>query len=161
MRCSTRWRSRANPALPYIMRLMSLMRVTRSIWVKVILTLAPGFGIRGYSSLEPMPYCSFAAPKLTGNLFDRTTLLAQVNCLLIARISLGSADCNGPGDVPSWVRAPFFHGDSCLVNHDRPKRSAAPKREVVQAQTLHILSLRSGQRHHPAHNRHPGCKSKN
>ena len=57
-----------------------------------------------------MTHRSLADAKLRGNLFARTTLLAQVNCLLIARISLGAAGSNGPRNLYSWVGTPFFHG---------------------------------------------------
>lgn len=45
---------------------------------------------------------------------------------------------------------------SFQVHHDRAERSAAPKRKIIKAQALHVLCLRRGQRHHPAHNGHPG-----
>ncbi len=61
----------------------------------------------------------------------------------------GSGVCLPIGqDVDDLVRG--------QVHHDRRERSAAPKREIVEAETLHVLSLRRGQRHDPAHNRHPG-----
>jgi len=61
-----------------------------------------------------MAHGSFMESKLTGNLLDRETLLAQENGLLIARISLRASDSNGPSHLSPWIWTPFFHGDGRL-----------------------------------------------
>jgi hypothetical protein len=85
-----------------------------SVGIEVTLSFTPWPGIRGHSSLEPMPHGSFADAQLTGHLFHRTSLLAQAHGLLIACISLGAADRNGPRNMRSWVWTPFFHGHGGL-----------------------------------------------
>jgi hypothetical protein len=54
-----------------------------------------------------VPHCSFNDTELTGNLFDRTSLLTQAHSLLIACISLGAADGNVPGELYSFPKHPL------------------------------------------------------
>src|SRR5579863_7643275 len=42
------------------------------------------------------------------------------------------------------------------IDHDRAERSTAPKRKIIDAQTLYVLSLRTGQRQAPPKNRNRG-----
>jgi hypothetical protein len=79
----------------------------------------------------------------------RTSVAAHMRNLWVGDHPRGSG-------VSLPVRQHIDNLMSIQVDHDRAERSAALKGKVVDAQTLHVLSLRGGQVHDPAHNRHPG-----
>src|SRR5262245_48662761 len=86
----------------------------RSVGVKIALPFAPGPGIRGDSSLGPVPHRAFADAELTGNVLDRMPLLLQEHGLLIPCLSLSATDGNGSRHLFPWVWTPFFHSDRPL-----------------------------------------------
>ena len=79
----------------------------------------------------------------------RTSVAAHMGDLWMGGNPHGSPFCLPVRqDVNDLVRVQVYN--------DCAECSAAPKRKIIEAQALYMLGLRSGQRHHPAYNRHPG-----